>query len=58
VKPEKITKTYTILGSFLGKMVEVKIDRAKGSKHPKYGFSYDSNYGFVPNTMSPDGEET
>jgi len=43
--------------SFLGKVVEVKIDRAKGSKHPKHDFYYDSNYGFVPNTLSPDGEE-
>jgi inorganic pyrophosphatase len=43
--------------SFLGKIVEVKIDRAKGTKHPKHNFYYDSNYGFIPNTLSPDGEE-
>lgn len=43
--------------SFLGKIVEVKIDRAKGTKHPKHDFYYDSNYGFIPNTLSPDGEE-
>ena len=57
MKSKKTAKTYTISESFLGKIVEVKIDRAKGTKHPKYGFSYDSNYGFVPNTLSPDGEE-
>ena len=54
---QKISKNYTITKSFLGKMVEVKIDRAKGTKHPKHDFYYESNYGFVPNTLSPDGEE-
>jgi inorganic pyrophosphatase len=42
---------------FLGKVVKVKIDRAKGTKHPKHDFYYDCNYGFVPDTLSPDGEE-
>ena len=38
-------------------LVEVKIDRPMGSKHPKYGFIYPVNYGYVPNTISGDGEE-
>lgn len=42
---------------FLGKKVEVIIDRHMGSKHPKYGFIYEANYGYIPNTKSPDGEE-
>ncbi len=42
---------------FLGKEVEVTIDRPLGSKHPKYGFIYEVNYGYIPGTMSPDGEE-
>lgn len=42
---------------FLGKEVEVVIDRTLGSKHPKHGFIYNVNYGFVPGTKSPDGEE-
>jgi len=42
---------------FLGKVVEVKIDRQMGSKHPKHGFVYPVNYGYVPNTISEDGEE-
>ena len=42
---------------YLGKEVEVIIDRPMGSKHPKQGFSYEVNYGFVPGTLSPDGEE-
>lgn len=42
---------------FLGKIVNVKIDRPLNSKHPKHGFVYEVNYGFVPNTKAPDGEE-
>jgi len=42
---------------FLGKSVKIKIDRSVGSKHPKHGFVYEVNYGFVPGTKAPDGEE-
>ncbi len=42
---------------FLNKIVNVKIDRPLGSKHPKHEFVYEVNYGFIPNTISGDGEE-
>ena len=42
---------------YIGKLLEVKIDRQLGSRHPKHSFIYPVNYGFVPNTMSGDGEE-
>lgn len=43
---------------FLNKIVEVKIDRPLGSSHPKYpDLIYLVNYGYVPNTISGDGEE-
>lgn len=42
---------------YLNKTITVKIDRPIGSKHPEYGFIYPVNYGFVPNTISNDGEE-
>ena len=42
---------------YLDKIVEVKIDRPFGSKHPKHVFIYPVNYGYVPNTISGDGEE-
>lgn len=42
---------------YLNKIVKVKIDREMGSKHPKHGFIYPLNYGFIPNTISGDGEE-
>jgi len=42
---------------YLGKIVNVKMYRPLGSKHPKHGFIYPVNYGFLPNTISGDGEE-
>ena len=42
---------------YLGKKVEVIIDRPIGSKHPKYSFVYEANYGYIPDTKAPDGEE-
>lgn len=43
--------------SYIGKIITVKIDRKMGSMHPKHGFIYPINYGYVPNTISGDGEE-
>ena len=42
---------------YIGKSINVKVDREFGSKHPKHGFIYPVNYGYVPNTISGDGEE-
>lgn len=42
---------------YIGKMLNVKIDRPFGSKHPKHGFIYPVNYGYLPNTVSGDNEE-
>lgn len=42
---------------YLGQEVLVKMDRPLGSIHPKWGFVYCLNYGFIPNTISGDGEE-
>ncbi len=42
---------------YIGKIINVRIDRKMGSKHPKHGFIYPVNYGYVPGTISADGEE-
>ena len=42
---------------YLEKIIDVKIDRPMGSKHPKYNYIYPVNYGYIPNTLSGDGEE-
>ena len=41
---------------FLNTIVTVKIDRPLGSRHPQHGFAYPVNYGYVPDTLAPDGE--
>lgn len=42
---------------YLGKNIDVLIDRKLGTKHPKHNIYYSVNYGYVPNTVSGDGEE-
>ncbi len=42
---------------FLGKIIDVVVDRPLGSKHPEYDNIYPLNYGYVPNTISGDGKE-
>ncbi|MFL0270089.1 inorganic diphosphatase [Candidatus Clostridium radicumherbarum] len=45
------------MDNYLGKKVNVIIDRTLGSNHPEHGFIYPINYGYIPNTVSGDGEE-
>jgi len=42
---------------YLGKVVDIIIDRPVGSKHPKYDNIYPINYGYVKGILAPDGEE-
>ena len=43
---------------YIGKILNVEVDRPLGSKHPRYkDFIYPVNYGFIPNTISGDGME-
>ena len=42
---------------FIGQTVTVEMDRPLGTRHPKHGFMYCVNYGFIPGTVSGDGEE-
>lgn len=41
----------------IGKIVPIKIDRSLGGRHPEHGFIYPVNYGYVPDTLAPDGQE-
>jgi inorganic pyrophosphatase len=41
----------------LGKDVEVTFDRPLGAKHPKHGFVYEANYGYIDGIKAPDGED-
>lgn len=42
---------------FLGKELTVTVDRPIGSKHPKYGYIYPINYGYVEGVKSGDGDD-
>lgn len=42
---------------YLGKTVKVFVDRPLNTLHPKHNFKYEVNYGYIPNTISGDGEE-
>lgn len=42
---------------WIGKVVQVVVDRPLGSLHPRHRFPYELNYGYVPGTVAPDGEE-
>lgn len=50
-------ENYTNPKDFLHKTVTVQIDRPLGSPHPKHNYIYPLNYGYLTNTISPDGEE-
>lgn len=49
--------SYTKALDFVGKKIKLVFDRPFGTKHPKHNFVYELNYGYVPDTLSPDGEE-
>ncbi len=42
----------------IGSVITITIDRPLGSFHPKYpDLCYPINYGYIPGTLAPDGEE-
>lgn len=51
------SKSLELAKRYLGKEVEVVIERPLGSKHPKHDFVYSANYGFIEETEAPDGGE-
>lgn len=52
-----LNQSFEIAKSLLGKTVEVTIDRPLGSKHPKHGFVYEVNYGYIEGVKAPDGDD-
>lgn len=51
------SKSLKLAKKFLGKEVEVIMDRPLGSKHPEHGFLYEVNYGFIKGVKALDGED-
>lgn len=54
---EKISVSLELAKEQLGKTVQVTMDRPLGSTHPKHGFVYDVNYGYIAGIKAPDGED-
>ena len=49
--------SFNLAKNYLNKKVKVITDRSIGSKHPKHGFVYEVNYGYIKGILAPDGEE-
>ena len=49
--------TKVDIRQYIGHVLTITIDRPKGSIHPKHGFCYPVNYGYLPGIVSGDGEE-
>ncbi len=41
---------------FLHRTLRAKVDRPLGSRHLEFFWEYPVNYGYIPDTMAPDGE--
>ncbi len=50
------SNSLSLAQKFLGQEVEVTVDRPLGCKHPKHGFEYPVNYGYIKGVQAPDGE--
>jgi inorganic pyrophosphatase len=50
------SKSLNLVKELLGKEVNIVIDRPIGTKHPKYEFIYEVNYGYIDGVEAPDGE--
>jgi len=53
----KESESLKIAREYLGKEVEIIIDRPLGSRHPKHNFIYELNYGYLAGIKAPDGED-
>lgn len=51
------SKSLSMAKNYLGKKVVVVVDRPLGSRHPRFGFVYEVNYGYIQGATAPDGEE-
>lgn len=52
------SKSLILAKPFLNQIVDVVVERPMGSVHPKWeDYIYPLNYGYIPNTIAPDGKE-
>ena len=53
--PVQESRSLALARPWLGQIVTVRIDRPLGSRHPRWGFLYTVNYGYLPGVIAPDG---
>lgn len=53
----RTSRSLIMAQEYLGKSVKVTIDRPIGSRHPKLGFEYPVNYGYLAGVPAPDRED-
>jgi len=51
------SQSLVLARSFLNQIVEVTIDKPMGCIYSKFKTLFEVNYGFIPKTLAPDGEE-
>lgn len=56
-KSQQTSVSLALAKEQLGNTVRVTIDRPLGSTHPKHGFIYEVNYGYIAGIQAPDGED-
>ena len=57
IRKDEESVSLQLAKQYLGKEVTVTVDRALGSSHPKHGFVYPVNYGYLEGVRAPDGED-
>lgn len=51
------TQSLALCRPYLGQRVWMVCDRPLGTRHPKHGYIYEVNYGYVPGVKAPDGSD-
>ena len=52
-----MSQSLILAQNFLNQIVEVVIDKPLGCIYSKYKTYFEVNYGYIPNTLAPDGKE-
>ena len=51
-----MSRSFKLARGLLGQVVTVTINRPMGSSHPKRGYVYPVNYGYVSGVIAPDSD--
>jgi len=57
MKSEINSKSLSLAKNFLNQTIEVIVDKPLGCIYSKYKTYFEVNYGYISNTLAPDGKE-